>query len=97
MEYLNIELSIFFYAVWTGCVVCGVYIGICFLRLLIKHADCIISMEDFLFWVFSSVYVFQGMVECCNGVIRWYYFLGIVVGSWSVYTMWYMVKIVINK
>ncbi len=97
MEYLSIELSVFLYAIWTGCVVCGVYIGISFLRLLIKHTNCIVSIEDFLFWIFSSVYVFRGMIESCNGRIRWYYFLGIVAGAWSVYTIWYMLKKVINK
>lgn len=91
------ELYILLSAVWTGCVVWSIYTLIRMVRKMIKHKDWIVSAEDFLFWIFASVFVFHQMFLVVNGTIRWYFFIGLVVGGWSVHTIWYMCEKVLRK
>ncbi len=89
------EMSVFCYAIRTGAVLCGIYILIKILRIIFPHKNMWISIQDFLFWIYASVSVFLAMLEACHGVIRWYYYLGIVLGAIAVYSIWYMTKKVI--
>ncbi len=81
------ELYIFFYAVWTGVVVVGSYCLICLFRRIKKHTITWINIEDFSFWVGSCVYVFYQIVRSSSGVIRWYFFLGLILGGIAAYIL----------
>lgn len=91
------ELGVLLNAVWTGCVVGNIYGMLIVIRGVIKHRDWMISIEDFGFWIFASVYVFEQVLLTNNGNWRWYIIIGIVVGSWSTYTIWCVVKKLVEK
>lgn len=91
------ELYVFFNAVWTGCMVTLLYTALRIFRRVIKHNLLVVSIEDALFYLFSSVYIFYQIFLSTNGVLRWYFFLGVVLGVWSIYTIWYGVEKVIKK
>lgn len=77
---LEKELGIFVHAVVSGIVVYGTYTFIRIIRRLVKHNLLSISIEDFLFWVGTSFYLFIQIYNTSDGSVRWYLILGIVVG-----------------
>lgn len=94
---IAMELHVFFYAVWTGCMVCGVYATIRIARRLIKHSLVMISIEDFIFWIFASIYTYYHIFLSTYGVLRWYFFMGLVAGTWCSHTIWCMLEKIIGK
>lgn len=91
------EVHVFFYAVWTGVVVYLSYIPIILLRKIIKHNIVCISLEDFCYWLFISMYTYYHIFLATSGVLRWYFFVGIVVGVTCTHIIWYGVKKVGRK
>lgn len=77
---LEKELEIFVHAVISGMVVYGAYTLIRMIRRLVKHNLLSISIEDFLFWVGTSFYLFIQIYNTSDGSVRWYLVLGIVGG-----------------
>lgn len=75
------EITIFLQALLAGNVVFWIYYLIRKIRKLIKHNLFFISLEDFLFWIGSGIYLFVQMFNTSNGSIRWYFILGVVVGA----------------
>lgn len=86
------EIHVFFYAVWTGCMVYAVYGLIRILRKLLRHSLVMVSIEDFLFWIFASIYTYYHIFLSTFGVLRWYFFMGIVVGIWCAHIIWYVLE-----
>lgn len=80
MPGLEKELGIFVHAVMSGMVVYGAYTIIRIIRRLVKHNLISISIEDFLFWVGTSFYLFIEIYNTSDGRVRWYLVLGIVTG-----------------
>ena len=75
------EVVIFFYAVLTGSVVfCGYQILLLF-RKLVKHRHVVEAIEDLLFWLAVSMYLFRQMYCPTYGSIRWFFVVGIVSGA----------------
>lgn len=89
---IAMELHVFFYAVWTGCMVCGVYAVVRIARRLFKHSLLLISIEDIIFWIFASIYTYYHIFLSTFGVLRWYFFAGIVVGIWCAHIIWYVLE-----
>lgn len=77
---LEKELEVFVHAVLSGIIVYGVYTLIRIIRRIIKHSLLGISIEDFLFWVGTSFYLFIQIYNTSDGRVRWYFVLGIVAG-----------------
>lgn len=75
------ELSIFVSACLLGNMVCLIYYGLRVLRRLVKHSLLWISIEDFVFWIGTGVYLFSEMYRTCMGSIRWYFVLGVLAGG----------------
>lgn len=88
MEWIIQELHIFFCAVWTGCIFYNIYGAIRIIRSIVKHSDLIISIEDFIYWIFVGFYGFSEIFQMNKGVIRGYVIIGIVVGSLCTYIIW---------
>ena len=86
------ELYIFFYAIWAGCLVQLVYEGLGLWRKVVSHKNSMVNVEDFIFWVWASVWIYNSALETCSGEIRWYFVIGIVAGAISLHTIWYRVK-----
>lgn len=77
---LEQELDIFVHAVLSGILVYGSYTGIRMLRRFIKHNIQAISVEDFLFWVATSLYLFISIYKTSNGSVRWFFVAGVLIG-----------------
>lgn len=68
-------------ALLTGMTVCCAYACLCLLRRAVRHTPAAIAAEDLLFWPGAAVYVFVQIHHTTNGSIRWYFILGVVLGS----------------
>lgn len=77
---LKKELEIFVHAVVSGMVVYGAYTIIRMVRRIVKHNLIWVSIEDFLFWVGTSFYLFIQIYNTSDGRVRWYLILGVVEG-----------------
>lgn len=75
------EVSIVLQAFLSGNIVYLSYSAIRILRRLIRHSLFFVSLEDFLFWIGTGLYLFLEMFNTSDGSIRWYFVLGVVVGS----------------
>lgn len=74
------EISIFLSSCLTGNLVCLIYLSLRVLRRIIKHSLLWVSIEDFLYWIGITLYIFVEMYRTCQGNIRWYFVLGVSVG-----------------
>ena len=75
------EWAVFVQAVLAGNVV---YLAYCILRVfrsLVKHSLFIISIEDFCYWVGVGLYLFIRICQTSNGIIRWYFVFGVILGG----------------
>ncbi len=78
---IGAEGGIFLYAGLAGMsVLCTYYILICF-RKLIRHSDLASGIEDVIFWIAASIYIFRRMYETTYGSIRWFFVLGVLCGA----------------
>lgn len=77
---LEKELEIFVHAVIAGMAVYGTYALLRVIRRIVKHNLLSISIEDFLFWVGTSFYLFIEIYYTSDGSVRWFFILGVVLG-----------------
>lgn len=75
------EAAIFFYACLSGAFLFFIYQILYWFRKLIVHRQWLISLEDLLYWLGVSGYLFYQMYQTTYGEIRWYFVLGVLVGS----------------
>ena len=79
------EVDIFLYAVLTGIFVfCGYQILL--IRRLVKHHHGVEAVEDFLFWVATSLYLFLCIYNTSDGSMRWFFVVGDRIGSF--FSVW---------
>lgn len=74
------EAGIFLQAMLAGIAVTGVYECLRVLRRIVKHGLFAITIEDFLFWLGTALYLFVQIYYTSNGSIRWFFVLGVVFG-----------------
>lgn len=74
------EAGIFIHAGLSGLIVVMFYHCIQIIRRLIPHNWLAISIEDFLFWIGMSIYLFVQIYYTSDGSIRWFFVLGVVFG-----------------
>ena len=79
------ELAIFLQVILTGNLLYLVYQVLYLFRKLIRHNRFWASLGDLVYWMFVGVYVFSGMQKTCNGNIRWYFIVGLLIGSFVTY------------
>lgn len=75
------EGTIFLQAVLNGIVLSAAYTQLQIVRSLIRHPFFVIQIEDGIYWICSGIYTFVQIYYTNNGIIRWYYILGIVIGT----------------
>lgn len=80
MSGIGKEFAVFLHAGLTGMLVVAVYLSLRVTRRLIPHALWAVNLEDALFWVLTSVYMFVQIYYTSAGLVRWYFVLGVVVG-----------------
>lgn len=74
------ELGIFVHAILSGIIVLVSYTCIRVIRRIIKHNLAAITIEDFLFWIGTGLYLFVEIYYTSDGSIRWFFVLGVVFG-----------------
>lgn len=75
------ELIVFLQAALAGNVVYLIYCVLRVLRRIVKHNLFWISLEDLIYWIGVGVYLFIRIYQTSNGMIRWYFVVGILVGG----------------
>ena len=80
---IRTEAVIFFYAWLSGCILFIVYQILIQIRKLIRHSIRMVNLEDFCFWAGSGIYLFRQMYRTTHGTIRWFFILGVLLGSVS--------------
>ena len=91
------EAAIFLYAVLSGIVTFSSYQILCLFRKLIKHHIAAVSIEDFLYWIVVSAYLFRQMYHTTYGNVRWFFILDVVFGNFLAYFVGILMKkIIIN-
>lgn len=79
------EISVFLQAVLSGCIVFLIYCCIRIVRRLIRHNLLLVSIEDFLFWIGTGLYLFAEIYSTSDGSIRWYFVIGVAAGGLLAY------------
>ena len=74
------EAIIFLYAGLSGIVVLFSYQILRLFRRLIRHHIVVVNLEDLIYWLGVSVYLFRQMYMTTYGSIRWFFVLGVVCG-----------------
>lgn len=81
------ELAVFLQAILSGNLVCLVYNALRVFRRILKHNLVWISIEDLLFWIGTGFYLFLQIYQSSNGVIRWYFVIGVILGGIITYVI----------
>ena len=76
------EWSLLLLAIQLGVKLTFIYDGIRMFRILIKHKDIFIMMEDIFFWMYVAVVIFQMQLEQSNGMLRGFCILGMFLGMY---------------
>lgn len=89
---ISLEAMIFLYAFLTGMTVFFCYQGLRMFRRLFKHKNLVTGLEDLVFWMVVSGYVFRQMYGTTYGSVRWFFILGIAAGALSAVFSVHMLK-----
>ena len=85
MSGIGTETAIFFYACLSGMTVYFSYRILSSIREIIPHSNLAVGVEDFIFWLGMSGYLFYQMYVTTYGSIRWFFVLGVVCGALLAY------------
>lgn len=91
------EAAVFLCAVLTGNVVFICYQILALLRKLFRHSLLAVNLEDFLYWIAVSVYIYSQMYRTTYGSVRWFFILGAVCGAGGTYFVKCQLKKTIAK
>ena len=76
-----VEENIFlFHALLLGAYITFVYDWLRIFRRVISHSFIVVSLEDFGFWMYCAVQVFELLYRESNGTLRWFGVLGAALG-----------------
>lgn len=71
------------YAILWGLELAIIYDAFAVFRILVKHKNFFIYIEDFIYWMFCAIFVFERLFEIGNGHMRWYMAFGVGIGMLS--------------
>lgn len=81
MSGIGTETRIFLDAVLAGIFVVSVYLSLRVVRRLVKHSLWVLNFEDMVYWIAMSIYLFVQIYYTSDGMLRWYFALGVVCGA----------------
>ena len=81
MSGLESESVAFVQALLSGMIVYSGYFCIRKFRRVVAHKLFAIAIEDILFWIATSIYLFVQIYYTSDGSIRWHFVLGVVIGA----------------
>lgn len=79
-ETISAELFFFLHAALTGILLSVVYDLFRILRRVYTHGCFLIAVEDACYWLGSALYITYVLMKENDGVIRWYFIFGILLG-----------------
>ena len=79
-EAITIELQFFLISILWGAIILLVYDILRILRRLIPHNSLFLALEDILFWVLASLFIFAMIYKMNNGTIRGFSVMGMGIG-----------------
>lgn len=68
------------YAILWGLELAVCYDALLILRNVLKHKNIFVYIEDFFYWMFCALFVFEHLYEIGDGHVRWYMALGVGIG-----------------
>ena len=74
------ELVLFMNSLWYGAVLMMLYDGLRILRRVFSHSALLVGVEDLIFWIGSSFFLFTVFFRENSGILRIYLFVGAGVG-----------------
>lgn len=77
---ITVELHFFLISVLWGSIILLAYDGLRIFRRLIKHGIIFLAVEDIIFWVAASVFIFSMIYKQNNGIIRGFSVIGMTIG-----------------
>lgn len=79
---LNIlfEVSFLFHSFLMGISITVIYDVLRILRRVILHSLWVVSLEDLLYWIGCSVWIFRMLCRENNGILRWFAVAGAMAG-----------------
>ena len=86
------EAAVFLYAGLSGMALLLVYQVLTCLRQVIRHSSLAVGVEDFIFWIGTSVYLFRQMYKTTYGSVRWFFILGVAAGVLAEYSCAILLK-----
>lgn len=76
------EWMLLLQAIKLGIKLTFIYDGIRMFRILIKHKDIFISVEDVIFWMYAAVIIFEMQLKLSDGMFRGFCILGMLLGMY---------------
>lgn len=77
---ITIELQFFMISILWGALVLLAYDQLRILRRIIRHNVVAVAIQDLIFWVLASVFIFAMIYVKNNGTIRGFSVMGMVIG-----------------
>lgn len=77
---ITVELQFFLISILAGAFILFVYDGLRIIRRLIKHNVYWVAVQDLIFWVVASVFIFSMIYKENNGIIRGFCIMGMAIG-----------------
>lgn len=77
---ITIEMQFFVISILWGAILLLVYDGLRIFRRIVKHDSFFVAVEDLIFWVMASLFIFAMMYRENNGIIRGFSVMGMAVG-----------------
>ena len=97
MQELGTESSGLVTAVLSGMTMVCAYACIRNLRKVFRHSRILVNVEDAVYWICMAWYLFEQIYHVSNGVIRWYFVVGIIVGAAVFYTVEKRIRNRVNR
>ncbi|WP_271714284.1 spore cortex biosynthesis protein YabQ [Anaeromicropila herbilytica] len=79
-EIIGLQAKFFIASVASGIIMLIVYDILRILRRIIEHSKFMVALEDVLFWILSSVFIFMMMYIENDGIIRGFSIMGMLLG-----------------
>ncbi len=79
-EAITVELQFFLISILWGAIILMVYDILRILRRLIPHNSIFLALEDLIFWVLTSLFIFAMIYTMNNGTIRGFSVMGMGIG-----------------
>ena len=75
------EWNLIFISLFLGAFLVAVYDVFRILRILIKHKNIFVHIQDFLFWIFAAIFIYYVYYQYYYGQIRGFFLIFMLLGA----------------